>query len=547
MSPPTRYIPRMSLDGSPEPQGSTPIRWWPAWVILGLAAVGVAIVRLWPESSFQEKNLRTAFGGVLTVLLLMAWVLAFSRMPWRIRLLASGATVLCLAGLVASVRIRGVSGDLFPILEWRFKRESKIAVQPATQAPPLKAKALAVPIAAVSTNDYPQFLGPHRTGVVDGPALARDWQAHPPELRWRRRIGPAWSGFAIKSGLAITMEQRGNDEAVTCYDLTTGEPLWSHLDAAHYNTTIAGEGPRTTPTIEGDRVFTMGATGLLNCLEAVTGKQLWMKNVPEDNHGEYGEWGASCSPLVVGDRVIVSTGASEGRSLAAYNQNTGERLWTGGDDRASYGSPVLVNVAGSPQILSFNSSRLTAHDPATGTVLWEHPWPTGHPHIATPVLIEADKILVSSGYGIGSELLRLRQGPDASWNVQRLWKSNRLKSKFANLIQRSGYIYGLDDGILTCLEAATGRLLWKEGRYGHGQIICSGELLLIMAENGEVVLIQASHDAPRELTRFKALSGKTWNPPALAGQHLLVRNDIETACFTLPLAATDPPKPALPR
>jgi outer membrane protein assembly factor BamB len=538
----------MSLDAPLEPQRSThvPIRWWPAWLILGLAVVGIGIVRLWPESSFQEKNLRTASGCVFTVALLLIWMVAFSRMRWRIRLLACGATVLCLSGLAASIRIRGVSGDLFPILEWRFKRESNAAAPPAAQAPTAKAQLPTEPIASASTNDYPQFLGLHRTGMVDGLALARDWQAHPPKLRWRRSVGAAWSGFAIKGGRAITMEQRGEDEAVSCYDLTTGEPLWSHLEAAHYNTTIAGEGPRTTPTIEGDRVLTMGATGLLNCLNLATGQQLWMKNVPEDNHGTFGEWGASCSPLLVGERVIVCTGANDGRSLAAYRLDTGARLWTGGSDRASYSSPVLLNVASVPQILSFNSSRLTAHDPATGAVLWEHPWPTGHPHIATPVLIEPDKILVSSGYGTGSELLRVSHGSDASWTVQRLWKSNRLKSKFTNLIYCGGYIYGLDDGILTCLEAATGRLLWKEGRYGHGQIIGAGELLLIMAENGEVVMIQASPDAPRELTRFKALSGKTWNPPAIAGQHLLVRNDLEAACFTLPLAVADH-SPALAR
>ena len=523
-----------------------PIRWWPAWVILFLAVASIGAIRFWPGFSFQQKNLRTASGCAITVLALLFWVLAFSRMRWRTRLIALGGTVLCIAALAASVRIRGVSGDLLPILDWRVKRQAGGAPLVGSRPPAPKVGAASQPVSSTATNDYPQFLGPFRTGMVEGPALARDWQAHPPELRWRRKIGPAWSGFAINGGLAVTMEQRGEDEAVTCYDLASGDPLWSHADAAHYNTTIAGEGPRATPTIQGNRVFTMGATGLLNCLDLATGNRLWTKNVPEDNQGAFGEWGASCAPLVFSNCVVVSTGAGSGRALAAYNLQNGDRFWAGGNDKASYSSPVLVNVAGLLQILSFNSSRLTAQEPVTGRVLWEYPWPTGHPHIATPLLIESAKILVSSGYGTGSELLRISHAPDGSWSAQRLWKSIRLKSKFANLIHRGGYIYGLDDGILTCLEVSTGRLLWKEGRYGHGQIIGIGDLLLIMAENGEVVMIQASPEAPRELTRFRALSGKTWNPPALAGQQLLVRNDLEAACFTLPLASADS-KPASAR
>ena len=239
----------------------------------------------------------------------------------------------------------------------------------------------------------------------------------------------------------------------------SGKLLWSHSDSAHYQTTIAGEGPRTTPTLDGDCAFTMGATGLLNCLELSTGRSLWVKDVPKDNQGGIGDWGVSCSPLVYSNLVVVTTGAADNRSLAAYDRRTGERVWTGGRDGASYSSPVTLTIAGVPQILIFNSSRVTAHDPGNGMVLWEHPWPTGHPHIATPLALDSDRILVSSGYGTGCELLQIKRSAEDHWAAQRLWKSNRLKSKFANLIHRDGHIFGLDDGILVCLEAATGQLV----------------------------------------------------------------------------------------
>lgn len=513
------------------------IRWWPAKLLLLLAGASITAIRFWPGLSFQERNLQTASACVITLVAMLVWAMAFSRMSRRARILTCGGAVAGVAVLATSVRIRGVSGDLLPILEWRYKNRPPSAAPPPN--PPALAKASSSPSPApAAISSYPQFLGPERNGWVTGPALGANWHAHPPEQRWQRTLGPAWSGFAIQGELAVTMEQRGDDEAVTCYDLASGQLRWSHTDPAHYHTTIAGEGPRTTPTIQGERVLTMGATGLLNCLELATGRRIWVQNVPEDNQGSVGEWGVSCSPLVVGNRVVVCTGAGDGRALAAYNLENGNRLWTGGTDKASYSSPVLANLGGSLQILSFNSRHVTAHDPDTGQVLWEHPWPSGHPHIATPLLIPPNKVLVSSGYGTGSELLQVGPGTNAPWHPQRLWKSNRLKSKFANLIRSGDYVYGLDDGILACLELATGRLCWKEGRYGHGQIIGTGQLLLIMAENGEVVLVQASPEAPRELTRFRALPGKTWNPPALAGRNLLVRNDLEAACYTLPVAAT---------
>jgi outer membrane protein assembly factor BamB len=259
----------------------------------------------------------------------------------------------------------------------------------------------------------------------------------------------------------------------------------------------------------------------------------------QDNQSHVPDWGMSCSPLVTGGLVIVSAGGKKDRSLVAYRAETGEFVWGGGTHGAGYSSPLATTLAGVGQILIFNSGGVLAHDATDGKVLWKYPWPGGHPHVSTPIVLPEDRVLVSSGYGVGSELLKIAKDSAGQLSATRLWKSNRLKAKFANLVHHDGYIYGLDDGIMVCLDAATAEQKWKEGRYGHGQEILAGDLLLVMAETGEVILLEPTPKEPRELTRFAALHGKTWNPPALAGDFLLVRNDKEAACYRLPVATRE--------
>jgi len=508
-----------------------PIRWWPAVVVLLLAVAVVIGIRLWPKTSFQEKNIATAQVVLVTLLLQLLWVLFFSRLRWRIRLTVFGSVLGAIALTAGLFKIRGVTGDLLPILEWRWKQSDAMALPENSPVTPVsRANHL-----LATTNDFPQFLGPNRNAQVTGPKLVRDWKAHPPQKLWSQPIGAAWSGFVVLGNYAVTQEQRGEAELVVCYDLPTGKALWSHADNAHYNTTIAGEGPRATPTIVSNRVFTLGATGILNCLNLETGGRIWSKDILKDNQAGLNGWGMSGSPLVLNGMVIVSAGGSNGRSLVAYDVATGNFIWGGGDDGAGYSSPILATLAGADQILIFNSHQVAAHHLASGAILWEYKWPGGHPHVAVPVILPEDRVLVTSGYGTGAELLQIKRTPDDKWAASRIWKSIRLKAKFTNVIYRDGFIYGLDDGILVCLDAADGSLKWKEGRYGHGQVILTGDLLLIMDEGGDVVLVEPVPQEHRELTRFPALPGKTWNPPALAGEHLVVRNDKEAGCYRLPI------------
>jgi outer membrane protein assembly factor BamB len=499
--------------------------------VLLVLGIGLAIwAGIANQRQRQDQYVVVTMVGMVTGFLLWVWCLCFSRLRWKVRLWICGAVVALVALTPVCFRLHGVSGDLVPIPEWRWKHP---APTPRVAASPSPAPAALEDETALG--DYPQFLGPARNATVPGPRLARDWNAQPPQEIWQHPVGAGWSGFAVAGHRAITQEQQGAEETVTCYDVRSGVLLWRHGYPAHFQSDLAGEGPRATPTIASNRVWTLGSTGILTCLRLDDGSLVWSKDTLRENESKVNEWGDSCSPLVLGDWVVVSIGGNRSRSLVAYDAATGNFVWGAGDAGAGYSSPLETTLGGVPQILSFNAQGVFGHAAADGKILWSYPWPRGHPHVAMPVVLPGDRVLASSGYGTGSEVFHVVRDQTGQFATERVWKSTRLKAKFTNVVQRDGFIYGLDDGILVCLDAATGNLRWKEGRYGHGQEILVGDLLLVTAESGEVVLIEPNPEALRELGRFQALKGKTWNPPALVGACLLVRNDREAACFRLPV------------
>jgi len=520
-------------ESTTEFQADTPrrIRWWPAGLILAVATG--AWVAIWQFEGLdrQVQNLQTTQVILATLGALLLWVLLASRLRWKSRLLVCVGVVGLVGLLAATLEIRGVTGDLFPVVEWRWTKSTSQSLS-ASQATVESAR---LPELSDRSIAYPQFCGPDRNSRLSGIRLTQDWKAQPPELLWRQPIGPAWSGFAIVGQYAVTMEQRGESEMVTCYHLLTGDLLWSHSEDAHFMTVIAGEGPRSVPTIVGERVFTLGASGVLNCLSLADGSPIWSRNIVEENEASVPGWGLSCSPLVVEDKVIVSAGGGEGRSLVAYDAESGEPIWSGGDDSNGYSSPMLATIDGVRQVLIFNDPGVKSHDFESGEVLWGYDWHGKAARITMPVAISDGRVLISTGYGTRSELIEASLDSSGSWSATQIWESKRLKSKFANIIVQDGSIYGLDDGIFVCLDLATGERLWKRGRYGHGQMILVDDLLLVMAENGEIVLLDPNPEELRELTRFAVLDGKTWNPPALAGEYLLVRNDKEAACYRMPV------------
>jgi outer membrane protein assembly factor BamB len=515
----------MKDSATPATPWTRPIRWWPA-AVLGLLALAAAIAIVFGDSEDEQKRtMQLMLIGILLGFGLLAWLLFFSRLPGRVRKRIALGTLAAAVFFFAFFRIQGFTGNLLPVVEPRFGGGPPLAATSTTAA---------VDIAG-SPFDFPQFRGAARDGRVAGVRLDRDWNAKPPRELWRRPVGEGWSGFAVVGQLAVTQEQRENQEVVAAYDLATGEPLWSHAAPGHFDNALGGNGPRGTPTIEGGQVFTFGPTGLLRALDLSTGKLSWSRPAAEENGGKVPEWGFAGSPLLVGELVVVSVGGPDGRSLVAYRRADGEKVWSGGDDRAGYSSLQLATLAGRQQIVAFNHGSVAGHDPASGEVLWSFPWPSQQANVALPLLVGDDRLLVSSGYGVGSALLEVKQAGQG-FEAKQIWHSNQMKAKFTNLVEKDGKVYGLDDGIFACLDLATGERCWKGGRYGHGQLLLVGELIVLLAENGELVLIEPDPAGLKELGRFPALSGKSWNTFALSGAKLLVRNHQEAACFELPLA-----------
>ena len=504
------------------------VRWWPAVMVL-LAGMGALVaVWQWPEVPRQQRIERTGMAGAGVFLLLMVWVVLFSRMRWRVRVGVVGLVVLGIVASAVVFEIKGVTGDLVPIVGFRWSKGEAVAGKVEAQGSGRsQEEVLEIPRA-----NFPQFQGPNRNGMLPGAEFETNWVEHPPELLWRRPVGAAWTGFVVEGVHAITMEQRGEEEWTACYDVRTGNPIWGKWDSARYASTLAGEGPRTTPTIWSNLVFTLGGTGILNCRELSNGELVWTKNVLEDNEGKVPEWGLAGSPLVYEGMVIVSVGGSGDRALAAYDARSGEKRWAKGRGGADYSSPTVLKLMGEEQIIHFRGPGVFAHDD-DGEVLWEHPWKGGHPHVSLPVAVGTNQVFISSGYGTGCELIELSRDAEGKMVVESVWKNIRMKSKFGTLLVDGGYVYGLDDGILACVELETGQRMWKDGRYGHGQGLLVGRMMLWMAESGEAVLVAPNPQELMEVARVNVFEEKTWNPPCVAGQYLILRNDREAACFQL--------------
>lgn len=514
--------------------------WRMPLIILGLGGALVATIQgtglFANDAAVQFLSTGSAIG--LTSILLAFWAIFFTGLEARTRtgLLLLGVGLVL--GFFSLVRIEGVSGDMRPAFAWRWRppRDQRLAKGLSEEGKPADAT---IDLTQTTAHDFPQFLGPDRNGKLSGPTLARDWRAQPPEEIWRQPIGAGWSSFAVIGPYAITQEQRGSQELVTCYELLTGKLLWAHADPGRFSEVIAGDGPRSTPTVVDGRVFTLGASGRLNCLDGATGEEIWSHDVLEENDAPNVHWGKSCSPAIIDNLVVVSAGGPEGHSLVAYDKTNGDEIWHAGDDLSSYSSPLLATLAGVRQILIVNHHALAAHDPADGRMLWRYQWQGSQPKVAQPIPVGDSQVLIASGYGIGSMLLDVEHDGDGKFSVRQAWKSHnlKLKPKFANPLLRDGFVYGLDDGrSLVCLEVASGKRRWQGGHYGHGQVLLVGDLLLVQAESGEIALVEASPERYQELSSFQAIEGKSWNNPVLAGQYLLVRNAEEAACYKLPLA-----------
>lgn len=354
----------------------------------------------------------------------------------------------------------------------------------------------------------------------------------------------AWKRAGFYSDIhANDVTQQGEFETVVCYEMRTGRLCWEHRHEASLYAVEGGHGPRATPTISLGRVYALGATGILNCLDGATGRCIWSTNILEDNQVMNRLFGMAGSPLVLEPYVIVSPGG-QGSSLVAYDCETGKKVWAGGTGQASYSSPQYATICGEPQVLIFDGEGIQGHRLGTGERRWGYPWvsnPAEKNNVCQPVIFDDDatddvtRVFIASGYGQGCALLEVDRSED-DFGVQVVWRNRNLKAKFSSVVSRDGHIYGLDERILVCLDLETGKRVWKRGRYGFGQLLLVGDLLVVQAETGDVALVEASSAEYREVARIAALEGRTWNHPVLSGPLLLVRNDHEAACYEVPVS-----------
>jgi len=545
-----------------------------------VGAIVLMVVAVLATSRLVHQSIANGMMGMMLpifsipvlTLALVAWAVASRRLSGGFRRASMVVAILLACGVFTLLRTGGITGEGSSDLHWRWSQtpEQRLLAQAGNEQEPMAPPPAPMPVptetqrpiqtrdqpaaptpapvaekpsgkkgtdsARANTDaDWPGFRGPARDGVVRGVRIDTDWSQKPPVALWRRPIGPGWSSFAVHGNLLYTQEQRGDDEMVACYDLTTGEPVWRHRDPARFWESNAGAGPRATPTLSNGRVYSFGATGILNALDARDGSVLWSRNAASDTGAKLPGWGFASSPLVVDDVVIV---AASGR-LAAYEVANGKPRWFGPPHGGSYSSPHLMTLGGVAQILLLSSAGVTSVAPADGTLLWQHEWPGVT--ILQPAQTADGDVLITTGDmsgGVGMRRVVVTHGA-SGWSVEERWTSTGLKPYFNDFVVHRGYAFGFDGSILACIDLQDGKRQWKGGRYGHGQfvLIPDQELLLVVSEEGDVALVRATPDQFMELGRFKAIEGKTWNHPVLVHDVLLVRNGEEMAAFRLALAS----------
>ena len=577
------FIPGASVIGLFATLGATAavLVWWlffsrAAW-IERIGAVLVTLVAYFAIKPLLDPSITGGLMGrmwavyaIPTILppAFVAWAVATRRLPDGIRRVTMVATILLACGAWTLLRTEGVKGEAVADLAWRWTKTPEqrlleqggdepapVSTPAAAPAPPASAVAAPGPVhpsgppAAAETAPgtardeptktivatppaaWPGFRGAARDSIVRGVSIETDWAKAPPVQVWRRPVGPGWSSFAVDGERFFTQEQRGEHEIVSCYRVSSGEPVWRHRDAVRFWESNAGAGPRATPTLHDGRVYTLGATGILNVLDAATGKLVWTRNAAADTGAPTPGWGFTASPLVAGNLVIA---AASGR-LAAYDLAGGKPKWTRTTVGGGYSSPHLVTIGGVAQILLASGGGISSVAPADGRMLWQHGG--AGTSIVQPALANGDVLVAAGDMMGGTGISRLSVSPGPSgWIVEQRWHSRGLKPYFNDFVLHRDHAFGFDGSILASIALQDGERRWKGGRYGQGQMLLLPEqdVLLILSEEGELALVKATPDQFTELARFKAIEGKTWNHPVLVGDILLVRNGEEMAAFRIP-------------
>jgi outer membrane protein assembly factor BamB len=517
--------------------------WWTrrrVWLTERLCCTAIVIGLGVLIAPFCDKSIRFSLPTLALPFVLTVWtlwmILAARGVVSSSRLRLTILVALCW-GFFSLFRIDGVNADLQADFRWRWTPSSEELFLAEKAREPdgrgLQSNA-DLPAVQASSGDWLAFRGPARDGVIAGVTISTDWTKSPPRQLWRHRVGPAWSSVIVVGDRLYTQEQRDDREAVVCYQAATGTEIWVHEDTCRFWEAVSGAGARATPTFADGRVFTLGATGILNCLDAASGRCHWRHDLAAEAGAKTPLWGFASSPLVTDGLVIVFGGGESQRSLLAYRVDSGDLEWAAAASAGSYSSPQLAILAGKPQCLMLGDGGLSSVDPANGTVLWQTGMAMpGAPRVVQPHQIGPTQLLGTLEMS-GLALIELARDGE-TWKTNQIWASTQMKLEFPDFVVHKGHAYGFDGSIFCCLDLATGNRAWKGGRYGHGQVMLLAEqaLLLVLSESGEAILLAANPARHEELGRFRVLDGKTWNHPVIVRDRLYVRNAEEMACYEL--------------
>jgi outer membrane protein assembly factor BamB len=526
------------------------LRWTDRLLVPAVFVVSGVAVWFLCHPSFQFGLIFYTLPLITTAWVL--WLLISFLLSWPVRRLGVLAVFLILFGASTLVRSGGVWGGFTAEPHWRWTATPEELFMAEHQAPATGGAAV-VNLTPSEGAEWPGFRGPQRDGRLTGVKIGTDWGANPPRLVWRHRVGPGWGSFAVAGRLLFTQEQRAGKEAVICYDADSGKEFWSHEDEVRFNdsTHVSGSGPRATPTIHEGKVYALGGTGLLNCLDATTGKVIWSRDAKKDAGANEPIWGFASSPLVWQGLVTVFIGGKEGKSVAAYDAaKGGEPVWQKGKGQQdgkgenSYCSPQPARLGGVEQILIATDVGLMAFHPTKGDILWQYESPSGgpSPRCVQPAIVDDTDVLLGTGFSDGEQRIHIARNGESWETPTNVWTSRKLNAYFNDRVVHKGHVYGFDNNMFTCLSLDKGQERWRGGRYGSGQVLLlpDQDLLLVLSEKGEVILVAADPEKHRELGKFKAIEGKSWNHPVVARGKVFVRNGEEAACYELPAAKDSP-------